>query len=104
MPQLKNQKKLLGLRNANAARAAEAAASRNGEENAVPAANMNLELNASSEGGGGSSNGSNDATSSSVIHCNGETIVFDEDFGIAVEQVVASATSSPVWDTMLEIA
>ena len=32
------------------------------------------------------------------------TIVFDEDFGIAVEQVVASATSSPVWDTMLEIA
>ena len=71
----------------------------------VPAANMNLEFNASSQGGGGSSsNGSNDATSSSVIHCNGETIVFDEDFGIAVEQVVASATSSPVWDTMLEIA
>ena len=32
------------------------------------------------------------------------TIVFDEDFGIAVERVVASATSSPVWDTMLEIA
>ena len=32
------------------------------------------------------------------------TIVFDEDFGIALEQVVASATSSPVWDTMLEIA
>ena len=104
MPQLKNQKKLLGLRNANAARAAEAAASRNGEENAVPAANMNLEFNASSQGGGGSSNGFNDATSSSVIHWNGETIVFDEDFGIAVEQMVASAISSPVWDTMLEIA
>ena len=32
------------------------------------------------------------------------TIVFDSDFGIVVEQVVASATSSPVWDTMLEIA
>ena len=103
MPQLKNQKKLLGLRNTNAARAAEAAASHNGEENAVPAANINLEFNASSQGGGGSSsNGSNDATSSSVW--NGETIVFDEDFGISVEQVVASATSSPVWDTMLEIA
>ena len=68
----------------------------------VPAANMNLEFNASSQGGGGSSNCSNDATSSS--HWNGETIVFDSDFGIAVEQVVASATSSPVWDTMLEIA
>ena len=68
----------------------------------VTAANMNLEFNASSQGGGGSSNCSNDATSSS--HWNGETIVFDEDFGIAVEQVVASATSSPVWDTMLEIA
>ena len=47
MPQLKNQKKLLGLRNANAAKAAKAAASRNGEENAVPAANINLEFNAS---------------------------------------------------------
>ena len=70
----------------------------------VPASNMNLEFNASSQGGGGSSNGSNDATSSSVIHWNGETIVFDEDFGIAVEQMVASAISSPVWDTMLEIA
>ena len=103
MPQLKNQKKLLGLRNANAAMAAEAAASRNGEENAVPAANMNLEFNASSQGGGGSSNCSNDATSS-VIHWNGETIVFDEDFGIAVEQLVASAASSPVWYTMLDIA
>jgi hypothetical protein len=68
----------------------------------APAANMNLEFNASSQGGGGSSNGSNDATSSSVW--NGETIVFDSDFGISVEQVVASATSSPVWDTMLEIA
>ena len=65
---------------------------------------MNLEFNASSQGGGGSSNGSNDATSSSVIHWNGETIVFDSDFGIAVEQMVASAISSPVWDTMLEIA
>ena len=32
------------------------------------------------------------------------TIVFDSDFGIAVEQMVASAISSPVWDTMLEIA
>jgi hypothetical protein len=64
---------------------------------------MNLEFNASSQGGGGSSsNGSNDATSSSVW--NGETIVFDSDFGISVEQVVAFATSSPVWDTMLEIA
>ena len=82
--------------NVKAARAAKA--------KMVPAANVNLEFNTSSQGGGGSSNGSNDATSSSVIHCNGETIVFDEDFGIAVEQVVASATSSPVWDTMLEIA
>ena len=70
----------------------------------VPAANMNLEFNASSQGGGGSSNCSNDATSNSVIHWNGETIVFDSDFGIAVEQMVASAISSPVWDTMLEIA
>ena len=101
MPEVKNKKKL-ALKDANAAKAAKAAATRNGEENAVPAANMNLEFNASSQGGGGSSNGSNDATSSSVW--NGETIVFDEDFGIAVEQVVASATSSPVWDTMLEIA
>ena len=101
MPKVKNKKKL-ALKNANAAKAVKAAASRNGEENAVPAANMNLEFNASSQGGGGSSNCSNDATSSS--HWNGETIVFDEDFGIAVEQVVASATSSPVWDTMLEIA
>ena len=32
------------------------------------------------------------------------TIVFDSDFGIAVEPMVASARSSPVWDTMLEIA
>ena len=94
MPQLKNQKKLLGLRNANAARAAEAAASRNGEENAVPAANMNLEFNASSQGGGGSSsNGSNDATSSSVI-LDGETIAHDMGFGTAAGQMVASAISS----------
>ena len=91
MPQLSKREM-----NAKAARAAKA--------KMVPAANINLEFNASSQGGGGSSNGSNDATSSSVIHWNGETIVFDEDFGIAVEQVVASATSSPVWDTMLEIA
>ena len=91
MPQLRKREM-----NAKAARAAKA--------KMVPAANMNLEFNASSQGGGGGSNCSNDATSSSVIHCNGETIVFDEDFGIAVEQVVASATSSPVWDTMLEIA
>jgi len=91
MPKLSNREKQL-----KAARAAHA--------KKVTAANMNLEFNASSQGGGGSSNGSNDATSSSVIHWNGETIVFDEDFGIAVEQVVASATSSPVWDTMLEIA
>jgi len=84
--------------NVKAARAAKA--------KMVPAANMNLEFNASSQGGGGggSSNGSNDATSSSVIHWNGETIVFDSDFGIAVEQMVASAISSPVGDTMLEIA
>ena len=105
MPEVKNKKKL-ALKDANAAKAAKAAATRNGEENAVPAANMNLEFNASSQGGGGSSNGSNgsnDATSS-VIHWNGETIVFDEDFGIAVEQMVASAISSPVGDTMLEIA
>ena len=69
MPEVKNKKKL-ALKDANAAKAAKAAASRNGEENAVPAANMNLEFNASSQGGGGSSNGSNgsnDATSS-VIH------------------------------------
>ena len=92
MPKLSNKEKHL-----KAARAAKA--------KMVPAANMNLEFNASSQGGGGSSsNGSNDATSSSVIHWNGETIVFDEDFGIAVEQMVASAISSPVWDTMLEIA
>jgi len=91
MPQLSKREM-----NAKAARAAKA--------KMVPAANMNLEFNASSQGGGGSSNCSNDATSSSVIHWNGETIVFDEDFGIAVEQVVASATSSPVGDTMLEIA
>ena len=91
MPQLSKREM-----NAKAARAAKA--------KMVPAANMNLEFNASSQGGGGSSNGSNDATSSSVIHWNGETIVFDEDFGIAVEQMVASAISSPVWDTMLEIA
>ena len=90
MPQLSKREM-----NAKAARAAKA--------KMVPAANMNLEFNASSQGGGGSSsNGSNDATSSSVW--NGETIVFDSDFGIAVEQVVASATSSPVGDTMLEIA
>ena len=89
MPKLSNREKQL-----KAARAAHA--------KKVTAANMNLEFNASSQGGGGSSNCSNDATSSS--HWNGETIVFDEDFGIAVEQVVASATSSPVWDTMLEIA
>ena len=89
MPKLSNRDKHL-----KAARAAKA--------KMVPAANMNLEFNASSQGGGGSSNGSNDATSSS--HWNGETIVFDEDFGIAVEQMVASAISSPVWDTMLEIA
>ena len=91
MPQLSKREM-----NAKAARAAKA--------KMVPAANMNLEFNASSQGGGGSSNCSNDATSSSVIHWNGETIVFDEDFGIAVEQMVASAISSPVWDTMLEIA
>ena len=91
MPQLSKREM-----NAKAARAAKA--------KMVPAANMNLEFNASSQGGGGSSNGSNDATSSSVIHWNGETIVFDSDFGIAVEQMVASAISSPVWDTMLEIA
>jgi hypothetical protein len=83
MPKLSNREKQL-----KAARAAKA--------KMVPAANMNLEFNASSQGGGGSSNGSNDATSSSVIHWNGETIVFDEDFGIAVEQMVASAISSPV--------
>ena len=100
MPRLKSREKQL-----KAARAAQAKkVPANGEENVVPAANMNLEFNASSQGGGGSSNCSNDATSSSVIHWNGETIVFDEDFGIAVEQVVASATSSPVGDTMLEIA
>ena len=91
MPQLSKREM-----NAKAARAAKA--------KMVPAANMNLEFNASSQGGGGSSNCSNDATSSSVIHWNGETIVFDSDFGIAVEQMVASAISSPVWDTMLEIA
>ena len=69
MPEVKNKKKL-ALKDANAAKAAKAAASRNGEENAVPVANMNLEFNSSSQGGGGSSNGSNgsnDATSS-VIH------------------------------------
>ena len=81
--------------NAKAARAAKA--------KMVPAANVNLEFNTSSQGGGGSSNGSNDATSS-VIHWNGGTIVCDMDFGIAVEQMVASAISSPVGDTMLEIA
>ena len=85
MPKLSNREKQL-----KAARAAKA--------KMVPAANMNLEFNASSQGGGGSSNGSNDATSS-VIRWNG-----DMDFGIAVEQMVASAISSPVWDTMLEIA
>ena len=89
MPKLSNREKQL-----KAARAAHA--------KKVTAANMNLEFNASSQGGGGSSNCSNDATSSS--HWNGETIVFDSDFGIAVEQMVASAISSPVWDTMLEIA
>ena len=99
MPKLSNKEKHLKAARATKAKMVPA----NGEENAVPAANINLEFNASSQGGGGSSsNGSNDATSSSVW--NGETIVFDEDFGIAVEQVVASATSSPVWDTMLEIA
>ena len=70
MPEVKNKKKL-ALKDANAAKAAKAAATRNGEENAVPAANMNLEFNSSSQGGGGGSsngsNGSNDATSS-VIH------------------------------------
>ena len=94
MPQLSKREM-----NAKAARAAKA--------KMVPAANMNLEFNASSQGGGGSSNGSNgsnDATSSSVIHWNGETIVCDMDFGIAVEQMVASAISSPVGDTMLEMA
>ena len=96
MPKLSNREKQL-----KAARAAHA--------KKVTAANMNLEFNASSQGGKGSSNGSNGSNgsndvTSSVIHWNGETIVFDEDFGIAVEQVVASATSSPVWDTMLEIA
>ena len=54
MPKLSNREKQL-----KAARAAKA--------KMVPAANMNLEFNASSQGGGGSSNGSNDATSS-VIH------------------------------------
>jgi len=98
MPRLRKLNREKQLKAARAAKTKMVPA--NGEEN------INLEINASSQGGGGgsSSNGSNDATSSSVIHWNGETIVFDEDFGIAVEQMVASAISSPVWDTMLEIA
>ena len=34
----------------------------------------------------------------------GQLIVGDEDFGTAVEQMVTSAISSPVWDTMSEMA
>ena len=80
MPQLSKREM-----NAKAARAAKA--------KMVPAANINLEFNASSQGGGCSSNGSNDATSSSVI-LDGETIAHDMGFGTAAGQMVASAISS----------
>ena len=39
-----------------------------------------------------------------AIDAAGQLIVCDEDFGTAVEQMVTSAISSPVWDTMSEMA